>query len=497
MDSAPRKLEGYEFYHKVLGSPKYIVAPMVDQSELAFRTLTRRYGAQLVYTPMINAKMFADTTHKYYREQYFDIASAEEGAACLSSSAVSSSTIVLKDTDRPLIVQFCANSPEHLLTAAKLVEAHCDAVDINLGCPQEIARRGHYGAFLMEEWDLVFEMINTLHKNLSIPVTAKFRVFPDVERTVAYAQMLERAGAQILTCHGRTREQRGQNSGLASYAHIRAVKAAVKVPVFANGNVLFSEDVARLLSETGADGVMSAEGVLYNPALFNGLPASPSPPPRTEAPDSEPTTPTPADQPLPLPLETTNPALGPLALEYLSIVRSQRTRTSPSAVKGHLFKILRPALQREAYWDLRERLGRVKVVAPKRAGEEGEGWGWVDEYVRICEEAKGRLEEDAVTATKGGTIPLRDLITKDAATGLDVLPYWLAQPYFRPLRAVVEKKKGIAKNKACDAEDAVFESEKALKRPTGSPVPGETEAKRVKLDVDVEGVGAVSVSVAA
>ena len=55
-------------------------------------------------------------------------------------------------------------------------------------------------------------LVNTLHVNLSIPVTAKFRVFPTVERTVAYAKMLERAGAQIIACHGRLREQRGQNS---------------------------------------------------------------------------------------------------------------------------------------------------------------------------------------------------------------------------------------------------------------------------------------------
>ena len=52
--------------------------------------------------------------------------------------------------------------------------------------------------------------VNTLHTNLSIPVTAKFRIFPDVEKTIAYAQMMERAGASIITCHGRTREMKGQ-----------------------------------------------------------------------------------------------------------------------------------------------------------------------------------------------------------------------------------------------------------------------------------------------
>jgi tRNA-dihydrouridine synthase 1 len=96
------------------------------------------------------------------------------------------------------------------------------------GCPQGIAKRGKYGSFLQDEWDLIYQLstsdwhppsflflryllpVNTLHTNLSIPVTAKFRIFPEVEKTIAYAQMMERAGASILTCHGRTREMKGQ-----------------------------------------------------------------------------------------------------------------------------------------------------------------------------------------------------------------------------------------------------------------------------------------------
>lgn len=78
-----------------------------------------------------------------YRDSNFDIPNGEEGDPA---------------TDRPLIVQFCANDADQLLTSAKVVENHCDAIDINLGCPQDIAKRGRYGSFLQDDWDLIFKM---------------------------------------------------------------------------------------------------------------------------------------------------------------------------------------------------------------------------------------------------------------------------------------------------------------------------------------------------
>ncbi len=233
--------------------------------------------------------------------------------------------------------------------------------------------------------------VNTLHKNLSVPVTAKFRVFPTVEKTVEYAKMLERAGAQILTCHGRTREQRGHRSvsttmsfhphpspyngtqGVADWEKIRAVKEAVSVPVIANGNILFYSDIEKCLAATGADAVMSAEGNLYNPAIFQPGPASSTPGASTSAAAQY--------------LTGSHPRTTHLALEYLAIVKSQKTLTTPSAVKGHLFKLLRPALQ--VHRDLREQLGRVRVERSERDKDGGSAW---DKYEELIRELDARLE---------------------------------------------------------------------------------------------------------
>ncbi|CAG9462363.1 unnamed protein product, partial [Pedinophyceae sp. YPF-701] len=227
-----------------MGEPRYMVAPMVDASELPFRQLCRKHGATAAYSPMFHARLFAESAP--YR--------AEQFSTC--------------EADRPLFVQFCANDPPTLVRAAKLVEGQCDAVDLNLGCPQRIAKRGRYGAFLMEDIDLVESLVRALHKEISTPVTVKIRCFPDVRETIKYARRLEKAGAYLVAVHGRTREQKRAAEVAADWEQIRAVKAALSVPVGANGNVRCVEDADRLMKFTGADSCMSAESLLRNPAMF-------------------------------------------------------------------------------------------------------------------------------------------------------------------------------------------------------------------------------------
>lgn len=178
--------------------------------------------------------------------------------------------------DRPLFVQFCANSPDELLEAARYVEPFCDAVDLNLGCPQAIAKKGHYGSFLQEDWDLISKLINNLHKNLAVPVTAKIRILETKEKTLEYAKVILSAGASIITVHGRQRDQKGHKTGLADWSVIRYLRDNLpkETVIFANGNILRHEDIEKCLEQTGADGVMSAEGNLCDPTIFAGAPAA-------------------------------------------------------------------------------------------------------------------------------------------------------------------------------------------------------------------------------
>lgn len=223
----------------------------------------------------MHARLFAENTK--FRDQYFQ--PTREGLASKEKSFSPAWLDGNPEIDRPLFVQFCANKPDELLDAAQYVAPYCDAVDLNLGCPQGIARAGHYGAFLQEDWDTIYKLINKLHHGLRVPVTAKMRILETREKTLDYAKMILSAGASILTVHGRRREQKGHNSGVADWKMIRYLRDNLppETVLFANGNILNSGDLEACLAATGADGIMSAEGNLSDPTIFAKPPTGYSP----------------------------------------------------------------------------------------------------------------------------------------------------------------------------------------------------------------------------
>lgn len=369
------KLGGYEFYHQVLKSPKFVVAPMVDQSELAWRMLCRSYKADLCYSPMFHSNLFANDV-KYRKD-----------------------ALQTCPEDRPLIIQFCGNDATTLLDAALLAQDHCDAVDINLGCPQAIAKRGHYGAFLQDEWQLLENIVRTLHIELKVPVTCKIRRFEDCQKTIRYAQMLEKAGCQLLTVHGRTREQKGPLTGVADWSYIKEVKKNLRIPVFANGNILGVEDINRCIEETGVDGVMTAEGNLHNPALFTGQ----------------------------------SPKTWDMAQEYLNYV--EKYPCPISYIRGHLFKLFHHLMNLRPNNHMREELAVANTIDKFR------------EVVRKIQTKYEPYHEGQDVYHMEEVDP--SVVLEDLAYNL-ALPPWLCQPY---VRVAPEMHKQILADKQRLAED--------------------------------------------
>ncbi|RPD58055.1 FMN-linked oxidoreductase [Lentinus tigrinus ALCF2SS1-6] len=225
-----------------------IAAPMVNQSDLPFRILVRRYNTSLVYTQMLlpdrllNDQDYLEFHTRGLREDY----------------------------DSPVVVQLCGNDPDVVVRAAKTVVDRADAVDLNLGCPQDAAREGHYGGYLLgqKDWPLVESIVSALSHSLPIPVSAKIRLCQNVSATPALGVRLEAAGASWIALHARHVSARRRRQGAADLSQVKTLKERVNVPVVSNGNVRTWEDVIANHAETGADGIMVGETLLANPCLF-------------------------------------------------------------------------------------------------------------------------------------------------------------------------------------------------------------------------------------
>jgi tRNA-dihydrouridine synthase 1 len=304
---------------KDMGSPRHVVAPMVDQSELPFRMFCRKYGADLCYTPMFNSRLFA--TDPEYRKQQW--------STC--------------PEDRPLFVQFCGHDADTVLAAARVVEDQCDAVDLNLGCPQGIAKKGHYGSFLMEHWDVIHTILHTLAVELKVPVVAKMRIFESEELTLRYARMIRDTGIHLIAVHGRTREMKGQQSGIADLDMIAKVKAHItSVPIIANGNIRSFADIPPNFERTKCEAVMSAEGLLWDPRLFAN-PERPILTGRTFQADKA-------------------TRLGAIAAAKEYIAFAIKYPTPFANVKAHVFKMLHHSL--EVIPDMRPLMGDLNGTKP-------------------------------------------------------------------------------------------------------------------------------------
>jgi nifR3 family TIM-barrel protein len=226
-------------------------SPLAGVSDRVFRGLVRRWAPDaLLFTEMVNATSL-ELGHGLQKVEEL---SSEEG---------------------PIGVQLFDHRPSAMADAARRAEAAgAFLIDINMGCPvKKIAKKGG-GSGLIREPDLASRIVETVAAAVSIPVTVKTRLGwcgSDAD-PVSWCRQLEGAGAQLLTLHGRTREQGFK--GVADWSAIAAVKQALTIPVIANGDVNSPDDALACLGATGADGVMVGRGSMGAPWLVGQIDAA-------------------------------------------------------------------------------------------------------------------------------------------------------------------------------------------------------------------------------
>ena len=224
-----------------------VLAPMAGISNSAYRTIIKEMGCGLIY-----AEMVSDKAITYGSKKTIDM-------------------LYMTDFERPISQQIFGSDKESFVTSAKYIYENMkpDIIDINMGCPvPKVAVRAQAGSALLKSPEKVYEIVKAVKDAVPCPVTVKIRSGWDENsiNAVEIAKTIEKAGADAIAVHPRTRAQ--GYSGKANWSIIKEVKENVNIPVIGNGDILTCYDAKRMLEETGCDAVMIGRGVLGNPWLI-------------------------------------------------------------------------------------------------------------------------------------------------------------------------------------------------------------------------------------
>lgn len=230
---------------QILQENPVVAAPMAGISDRPSRLIAREYGCGLVYTEMISAKALTYKNQKTYL------------------------LMNMEDEVQPVAMQIFGSEPDVMAEGARIMVEHgAQIIDINMGCPVPKVAGNSEGSALMKSPALAGQIVKAVREAVDCPVTVKMRLGWDAAHINAceVAREAEQNGADAVTVHGRTREM--FYAGKALWAEIAKVKAALKIPVIANGDVTSGESAAALYRESGADMIAVGRGALGNPFLF-------------------------------------------------------------------------------------------------------------------------------------------------------------------------------------------------------------------------------------
>lgn len=227
-----------------------LLAPMAGVTDKAFRMIVKPFGPALMYTEMVSGKGLF-----YKSKKTADLLTADE-------------------SEKPVAVQIFGHDADIMAGIANsALEYGAAVIDINMGCPAPKIVNNGDGCALMKSPETAAKVISAVCRAVDVPVTVKFRAGWDDKsiNAVEFAKVAEQSGASAVTVHGRTREQ--FYSGTADLDIIKAVKAAVKIPVIGNGDIIDGGSAAHMLEYTGCDGIMVGRAAEGNPWIFKEISA--------------------------------------------------------------------------------------------------------------------------------------------------------------------------------------------------------------------------------
>lgn len=231
------------------------LAPMAGITDYVLRSLVRKYSKTcLLTTEMINSEALIQ---EFGRKR---------------KPFVPENDLMLRDENHsPIAYQLAGHKPKLMADAAKIIEKYADIIDINMGCPVNKVVKGQDGCALMLNPKLASDIVREVKEAVDKPVSVKFRLGYTMNELnfVEFGTKMQQAGADLITIHGRTRNQ--MYSGKADWAKIKELKNEVDIPVFANGDVNSVETAVDCLQQSTADGIAVGRGILGDVTLISRI----------------------------------------------------------------------------------------------------------------------------------------------------------------------------------------------------------------------------------